>query len=382
MKKSFTWIFTVLFLSVFFSPAYAAKDSANSSKKEVKTSINKEEKIEKIPKFPKGIWLNTPPLTKKYFDGRVTLLYFWDYSSINCIREIREIKKLQRTYRPFGLRVIWVHAPEFKFAADPANAREAIRRFGITQPVFLDNDFKLWESYHVRSWPTKILINKDREIAHTFVGEENLRKTEAEIRNLIKGMDPEAALPAMILKKEKEGFASPICGVMSGETYVGYKRAGWWGARVANQDWVSKDKPVLFKDRGQRVERGFFLNGLWENREDDFKHSRETSELTDYLGLIYLGNEVYSMLNSSEKEGSKVYVTRDENPVPPEFRGQDMREDKEGRTYVLVDQPRLYYLISNEDSEPHEIKVWTQSKDVTVQSFSFSNQCLSDFDHR
>ena len=146
MKKSFTWIFIILFLSAFFSPAYAAKDSANPAKTAGKSSIkkeNKKEEIEKLPKFPKGTWLNTPALTKKYFDHRVTLLYFWDYSSINCIREIREVKKLQRTYRPFGLRVIWVHAPEFKFAADPANVRKAVRRFGITQPVFLDNDFKI-----------------------------------------------------------------------------------------------------------------------------------------------------------------------------------------------------------------------------------------------
>lgn len=378
MKKCFAWFFTLLFLIASFSPVYAKKNSPQSSAK----NTVKDEKPEKAPKFPKGTWLNTPALTKKYFDNRVTLLYFWDYSAINCIREIGDLKKLQRTYRPFGLRVIWVHAPEFKFSGDPANVRKAVRRYGITQPVFLDNDFKLWESYHVRSWPTKVIINKDGQIVKTFVGEENLQGTEIEVRKLLKEIDSGSSLPPMFFKKEKKGYATPSCGVMSGETYVGYKRAGWWGARVANQEWVPKDKPLVFKDRGQRVERGFFLSGMWENREDDFKHSRQTKELTDYLGLIYLGNEVYSMLNSEQREGSKVYVTRDENPVPLEFRGQDMREDNEGRTYVLIDQPRLYYLISNEDTDPHEIKLLTQDKGVTIQSFSFSNQCLSDFDHR
>lgn len=371
MKKLLILGLAAVFLSASIPSVFAAEKESS-----------KKEEIKKAPKFAKGTWFNTPPLTKKYFDGRATMIYFWDYSSINCIREISHLKKLQRAYRPFGFRMIWVHAPEFKFAADPENVRKAVRRFGITQPVFLDNDFKLWDEYDVRSWPTKVFINKDRKIAETVVGEESLRRTEAEVRKLLLEINPEAALPAVIFKKEKEGYTSRYCGVMSGETYVGYKRASWWGARVANQEWVPKDKPTLFKDRGERVERGFFLNGMWENKEDQFMHSRETDGLTDYLGLIYLGNEVYSMLDSTGKKDSRVYVTRDEAPVPLEYRGQDLKEDEEGRTYALISEPRLYYLISNEDAEPHELKIWTQSKDVSVHSFAFSNRCLSEFDHR
>lgn len=372
MRKFLAVLSAFAFLALPLSAGYA----------EEKKPVPSAQELKKAPKFPKGKWFNTPALTKKYFKGRVTLLYFWDYSSINCIREIGDLKKLQRTYRPFGLRVIWVHAPEFKFAGEAENVRNAVRRFGITQPVFLDNDFKLWENYDIRSWPTKVLVNKDGKIAGTLVGEENIKKTESDVRELLKDVNPSAELPEPIFKIEKKGYTSPFCGVMSGETYVGYKRAGWWGARVANQEWVSKDKPVMFKDRGERVERGFFLHGMWENRADDFRHARKTDELSDYLGLIYLGTEVYSMLNSPKDDNARVYVTRDDAPIPLEHWGQDINEDEQGRTYVRVSEPRLYYLIANEDSEPHELKLWTRVKDLSIHSFAFSNQCLSEFDHR
>ncbi len=369
-------------VSVLVVPAYAFK-SGKSEGKASKKAV-KEEKLEKAPKFIKGTWINSQPLTQKDFKNKVTLIYFWDYASINCIREIETIKSWASIYKNRGLNVIWVHAPEFKFAGDEALVRKAAERFGIEQPIFLDNDFKLWEAYNVKSWPTKILVNGEGKIADTFVGEENLYRAESKIRRLLKRQSPKSPLPGKLVREEQKRYTE-TCGAMSGETYVGYKRAEWWGASIANQKWVPRDKPFLFKDRGQRVERGFFINGLWENKEDDFQHARATPELTDYLGLIYMGAEVYSMVNQTGQKDifqPRVYVTRDEGPVPPEMRGKDLKEDNEGRTYFLIDEPRLYYLIANEDEEPHELRLWTRESGISIHSFAFSNQCLSDFEHR
>lgn len=382
-KRTYLMLASLLAISSLMIPAYAfkAKDETKSKRVSKHAVKVKEEKLLKAPKFPKGEWLNSAPLTEKTFKKHVTLVYFWDYSSINCIREIENIKRIARRYEASGLSLIWVHSPEFEFAGKPDLVRKASDRFGITQPVFLDNDFKLWDAYGIRSWPTKVLVNEDGKIAATFVGEENLRKVETKTRQLLNHMNPKAALPERIVKKERKGY-SEYCGVMSGETYVGYKRAGWWGASIANQKWVPKDQPFMFKDRGQRVERGFFLNGLWKNEEDAFEHTRSTSDLTDYLGLIYMGHEVYSMVKAAgEKKDARIYVTRDEGPVPPEMRGQDLKVDDEGQTYFNIEEPRLYYLISNEDQDVHELRLWIKQPGISIQSFAFSNRCLSEFEH-
>lgn len=336
-----------------------------------------------VPNFPgKGIWLNTTPLDQKVFKEKLTLVYFWDYASINCVREIGTLKQWHDLYHPYGLQQVWVHSPEFEFAKDRKNVEKALERFKVSFPVFLDNEFKLWEAYKVYSWPTKFLVDDQGRIVHTQTGEGQHLSTEAKIRELLAQINPGGILPDPAGKEETEKFDFEQCGMMSAETYTGYRKANWWGASIANRQWVPPNQTVAFKDRGERVERGFFVEGLWASREDYLEHVRKTESLTDYLGLVYMAHEVYTMADlPGAKREAKIYVTRDETPVPQEYRGADLKEDETGGTYFVIEEPRLYYLIANEDPQPHELKLWTKTSGVGIHSFSFSNRCLSDFEH-
>lgn len=42
-------------------------------------------------------------------------------------------------------------------------------------------------------------------------------------------------------------------------------------------------------------------------------------------------------------------------------------------TYLLIQEPRLYYVISKEEPSPHEIRLWTQDEGLAVNSLAFSN---------
>ena len=340
-----------------------------------------EQSLAKAPKWPRdGAWLNGRSSSGKIYSGKVSLIYFWDYTSINCLREIPLLKRLDETYHPYGFQLIWVHAPEFSFAKQKENIQKAVGRLKITQPVFLDNDFKLWEAFENRSWPTKYLIDEDGRILQSWVGEGRDQEAEYKIRLVLQGMKPQTVLPGFVMRGERELFDPKTCGYMTGETYLGHKRAGWWGGQIANRQWMEPENTMFFKDEGKRVERGFFAQGLWQNREDDFKHARETFGLDDYLGLNYIAHEVYVVAHQTNEKGlSRVYVTRDGEPIPPAYRGLDLREDPEG-TYFLIAEPRLYYLIQNDTQELHELRLWTPSEGVAINSFSFANLCLSDLD--
>jgi hypothetical protein len=362
MKKAFFCLLAFLILS----SSAAAKEPSD--------------KKEKFPKFPKGTWLQSKPLADRDFNKKLTFVYFWDYTSINCIREVKLLKEWEALYRSYGLQMIWVHAPEFPFAGKEENLKRALQRFGVSFPVFLDNHFRLWESAKVRAWPTKILVNAKKEIVSSQAGEGGYLKTERAIRRELENLRPGTALPSAYLKKEPASYSVEKCGSMTSETYFGYKRADWWGGQIANRQYAEHDKETSFKDRGERVERGFFAQGIWMNRENDFLHARTTNEPMDYLGMVYSAQEVYTLIESKAGE-SPVIVTRDDEPVPEDLRGIDLKENTEGQTYFLASEPRLYYLIANEDESDHEIRLWIAAKDVAVYSFSFSNRCLSDFEH-
>lgn len=335
----------------------------------------------KAPKWPRGgIWLQEHPRVSKIYSEKVTLVYFWDYTSVNCMREIPVLKRLRETYRPHGFQLLWVHAPEFDFAKRQQNVARAVGRFKMSGPVYLDNEFKMWEAFGNRSWPTKYVVNHKGRIVHTQIGEGYYKPMEDMIRRALRQLDREQDLPDPIIGEERDRYDPAQCGPMTTETYTGYGRAGWWGGQIANRRWMAPGTTLMFHDRGKRVERGFFAHGLWQNREDDFLHGRDSEELTDYLGLSYVGREVYVVAHrAGGEEPSHVYVTRDEEPIPPGLQGLDLRENSRG-TYFLLNEPRLYYLIQNEDLDPHELKIWPALKDVAVNSFSFANLCLADFE--
>jgi len=99
--------------------------------------------------------------------------------------------------------------------------------------------------------------------------------------------------------------------------------------------------------------------------------------------MVYLGHEIYAILSPANSgKPVRLAVWRDDAPVPVGYRGSDLEVDPDGQTYVTVDAPRLYYLIVNEDQEYHELKISPREENVLFYSFTFSNYCLSEFEHR
>ena len=134
-------------------------------------------------------WLNTDkPLSLAALKGKVVLLDFWTYGCINCIHIIPDLKKLEAKY-PNELVVIGVHSAKFENEKQTENIRRIIMRYEIEHPVYNDAEFKVWQSYGVRAWPTQVLIDPGGYIVGTISGEGNydpidqaIEKTVADFR--------------------------------------------------------------------------------------------------------------------------------------------------------------------------------------------------------
>ena len=134
-------------------------------------------------------WLNTDkPLSMAALKGKVVLLDFWTYGCINCIHIIPDLKKLEAKY-PKELVVIGVHSAKFKNEKETENIRRIILRYEIEHPVYNDSEFAVWQSYGVRAWPTRVLIDPAGYIIGGVSGEgyydvldETIGKTAADFR--------------------------------------------------------------------------------------------------------------------------------------------------------------------------------------------------------
>ncbi|MGI8919778.1 MAG: thioredoxin-like domain-containing protein [Pyrinomonadaceae bacterium] len=130
-------------------------------------------------------WLNTDkPLSLAALKGKIVLLDFWTYGCINCIHIIPDLKKLEEKYAR-QLVVIGVHSAKFENEKQTENIRRIILRYEIEHPVYNDAEFKVWESYGVRAWPTQILIDPAGYVIGSVSGEGNFEVIDRAIEKTV-----------------------------------------------------------------------------------------------------------------------------------------------------------------------------------------------------
>ena len=125
------------------------------------------------PEFATGLpWLNTDrPLTLKELRGHVVVLDFWTYGCVNCLHVIPELRRIEREYADRPVVVIGVHSGKFEAERDPQRIREAMSRYQVEHPVVVDSEFAIWKSYHVRAWPTLVIIDANGKVVGAMPGE-------------------------------------------------------------------------------------------------------------------------------------------------------------------------------------------------------------------
>ena len=327
-------------------------------------------------------WINSKPLSLHgELKGKVVLVDFWEYTCINCIRTLPALKRIESRYKSYGFEIVGDHAPEFDFAYLPENVGLGVKRQRITWPVVVDSDFKIWHAYDSNSWPNKFLIGADGVIASQHQGEGGYGELERQIRDALRKANPRVSFPSSwTIPEDVDDFNPSRCGVMSEETYIGTARGASWGGAIGNSEGFQPGKTVSYTSMPHAVKRGFFVHGLWTNEPDDFLHARTTSTPTDYIGIHYRGAEVYAVMNVKAAKSERVYVTRDGKSLPAAKRGVDVQVDEKGQTYIDVAENRMYYVVKGEDALEHELRLAPVLPGIGINSFTFGNRCLTNFD--
>lgn len=185
------------------------------------------EVLGKAPEFT-GItkWLNGKPVTvaSQVKEKRVTLIDFWTYTCINCLRTTPYLKAWNARYADKGLTIVGVHAPEFGFEKKTANVEASIKRLGLKYPVAQDNDMATWNAWGNQYWPAKYLIDAEGNVRYAHFGEGDYGETEKAIRSLL----AEAGRTGLATDEAKPKDAIVPSDVATPETYLGSERAQGW----------------------------------------------------------------------------------------------------------------------------------------------------------
>jgi hypothetical protein len=161
------------------------------------------------PEFPpKMEWLNVAFLRMAGFvDRNAVLIEFFDTARINSHRTLPYLQGWHARYAEHGLRVIGVHTPGYSFGRDRDTVARAAEAMGVTHPVLLDPDYRLWKLFGNQGWPGLYLFDQRSLLRYLHYGEGEYATTEqaiVEVLSELEGADLEAPEPLMALRPEEE----------------------------------------------------------------------------------------------------------------------------------------------------------------------------------
>jgi len=304
-----------------------------------------------------GPWFNSRPLTAKNLKGKVVVIDFWTYSCINCLRSIPYVKAWDERYRKDGLVVIGVHAPEFAFEHDPANVAKAVKDLGITYPVVMDNDWKLWRALNNNYWPAHYFVDAQGRVRYHHFGEGEYDMSERVIRQLLAEAGHAPAGSMSSAQASGTEAAADLAEVGSPETYIGYYRAD----RFASPGGLLHDQAKTYAAAPLQLNQWSF-DGPWM----DARQSARSLGPGAKISFRFHARDLHLVLGSATGKPVRFRITLD-GKVPGGDAGVDTKAEGTG----VVTGQRLYQLV-RQKGRVRDRTFTIEFLDPGVEAFSFT----------
>jgi cytochrome c biogenesis protein CcdA/thiol-disulfide isomerase/thioredoxin len=306
-----------------------------------------------------GPWINSGPLTLEALRGKVVVIDFWTYSCINCLRSIPFVRAWHEQYARDGLVIIGVHAPEFAFERNPDNVRKAVKDLGITYPVALDNQYKLWSALKNNYWPAHYFIDAKGRVRFHHFGEGGYAQSERVIRQLLAeaGRAPKTAAMSQAVARDDSEAAAAVALLKSPETYLGFGRA----ERFVSPGGLRRGRTAEYQP-AQLAINDWAFEGGWLVGKESARSTRPGAK----IHYRFHARDLHLVLGSPSGKPVLFRVTLDGKP-PGADAGGDIAPDGTG----VIKGERLYQLIRNK-REVRERNFTIEFLDPGAEAFAFT----------
>lgn len=315
-------------------------------------------------------WFNAEPMVISALRGRVVVVYFWDFTCMSCLRALPYLREWHRKYREYGLVVIGVHTPKFPFGRDPERVQRALGRYDVRFPVVMDNEASIAARYEMRVWPSVYLIDKQGFVRYESTGEGNYTATERVLQALLYDTLSGEELPLLMEPLREEDRSGVVCYRCTPELFAGYLKGS-----IGNVEGYSPESPVEYADPGFYLNDRIYAVGVWRNDRNALLHQQRTPGA---VIVNYHAVEAGAVLEPEGRESVQLVVTHDDQHLTAFNRGDDVQIDAEGRSVVVVTEPRLYHLVRNPRYGEHLLRLETDEEGVAVYSFMFVSGAIPE----
>ncbi|MBI2821808.1 MAG: redoxin domain-containing protein [Acidobacteria bacterium] len=299
--------------------------------------------------------------------GLVTLVDFWDYSSLSCLRTLPYVKEWHERYAHLGLLVVGVHTPQFEFGRDPRNVLRGVQGFDVPYTVVLDPDRRIWDAFANHHWPAKYLFDAAGYLRYHHSGEGRYADFELGVQALLRERNGGGEFQGVmepVRESDRPGAVSPTS---TQELHLGLRRGRIGNATAALPPDAAHDFPMPENLDSETV----YLAGRWRSHPE---RCRYMGEGDGHILLHYTAVEVNLVMEAPR--GAAVYLMQDTEPLRPQDAGGDVHFAGE-HAIAQVREPRMYRLIKNQEFGSHLLSLSTSDAGLQAYAFSFSS-CASD----
>ena len=309
-------------------------------------------KYKKAPELT-GIsgYINTDNnLTIESLRGKVVIVDFWTYSCINCLRTLPYLNEWYDKYHDKGLVIIGIHTPEFNFEKNYDNVLMAVKKYGVTYPVVLDNDYGTWSAYQNQYWPREYVIDREGNIRFDYIGEGNYGEREQEIQTLLsENSTPVNESLSDMVDQTPTTENSP-------ETYLGWQFAVPRGENIGGEGYKPDQNYTYSKPDASNLKDNIpYLENTWYNKEDS---------LVSFDGSVMYYKFTAKNANIVLEGNGTIQVYIDDALISSDVAGKDVMNG-----VISVDEPRLYEIYSG-NYATHVLKL-VFTKGIETHAFTF-----------
>lgn len=172
-------------------------------------------------------------------------------------------------------------------------------------------------------------------------------------------------------------FLNTLGAEITAELSGGYERGCRMASLYSNssvdnsQYCRSRDKVAFYQDPGDHKKHKLYLQGDWLAEKENLRHGRDTFNYEDYMLLKFAAKSVNLVLKPEKDEPFKVLVTMDGKYLNEFNKGQDVVIEEDGRSFLYVDNPRMYRVIEAPSYGTYEVKLSSNSSNFAIYAFTF-----------
>lgn len=129
-------------------------------------------------------WLNGKVSKADLVGDKPTLIHFWSISCGLCKEAMPQVNEFRDQYKD-KLNVVAVHMPRSEKDLDLDEIKQVAEQHNITQPIFVDSDLKLNDTFENQYVPAYYVFDKEGKLRHFQAGGSGMKMLTKRVNRVL-----------------------------------------------------------------------------------------------------------------------------------------------------------------------------------------------------